>query len=150
MAQLLWGHWYFTNVVEILEDKVYQASRIGEWRPATEHFGLTALIELDGALPTPSPFRNEISWPISDSDTLPDMQRAMRIASTGARWIRRGEKLLVTCLGGQNRSGWMCGLVLWKLGVGDGQKIFELIKAGNPDALWRRGFKEHILSLPRR
>lgn len=141
---------YFSDVFEILDGKMYQASLIGDWRSAATHYGITAFIGLDGIVPSPSPFQHERAWAISDSNILPDLDTAMKIAGVGARWVRRGEKLLVTCLGGQNRSGWMCGLVLWKLRVGDGKKIYDMIKDGNPDALWRRGFREHILSLPRR
>jgi len=146
---LYFGKLYFEGVYEVLPGRVWQASLIGEYRAAIKHFGLTALIELDGWPQDPKPCPLELSWPIDDCDELPDMEEGLRVARTGADWVRSGEKLLVTCFGGQNRSGLVCGLVLWELGVGSGEEIFQMIKDANPDALWRHCFKQHIRSLPR-
>jgi len=149
VPDLYFGKLYFEGVYEVLQGKVWQASLIGELHSAAKHHGFTALIELDGWLPDPKFCELEVSWPIDDCDELPDMEAGMRVARTGAGWVQSGERLVITCLGGMNRSGLVCGLVLWELGVGSGEEIFQMIKDANPDALWRHCFKQHIRSLPR-
>ncbi|MBI4128472.1 MAG: hypothetical protein HY460_00345 [Parcubacteria group bacterium] len=132
----------------IVPRKLYQGGWIGEWRAGVREYQITCIIDLAGIIPDPLPeLRAFFTWHIPDSDELPDLTVAEGIATAAAGLITSGNAVLVQCLYGDNRSAWMAGFIIWKLGLATGDKIIEMIHNGNPDALNNRLFKEHLRSI---
>jgi protein-tyrosine phosphatase len=71
---------------------------------------------------------------------------AAEVAREVARRVRRGQRVLVTCAAGLNRSGLVSGLALRRLGV-DGPEAVELVRrARGPRALGNPAFAAMVLA----
>lgn len=84
--------------------------------------------------------------------TRQDIQLAVNTASRVAEHLQRGEKILVTCLAGINRSGLVVALTLHKAFGYSGQSCIDLVRrrrilADGDDALTNTYFVEALLKL---
>jgi hypothetical protein len=139
---------YFEAFHVVLEGQLYQFGWIGEWREAFKHYGVTAVIDLEGYIPKSFPPLSALfSRPILP--VLPCVPSAWLIPRLAATLIGEGERVAIACLAGEQRSLWMAGLVLWEMGLGDGKQILDILHNANPDGPGEP-FSEHILSLKKK
>lgn len=85
--------------------------------------------------------------------TRTDLQLAVTTASRVAEHVKRGEKVLVTCIAGINRSGLVVALALHKVFGYSGQSCIDLVRrhrklADRDEALTNTYFVEALLKLP--
>lgn len=84
-------------------------------------------------------------------DALPDaheVSMAHAVADEVARRLAAGQKVLVTCFAGRNRSGWVTALALVKLGMPPKEAIARIRRA-RPLALSNHAFNNDILRATR-
>lgn len=82
-------------------DKIVLCAR--EYQPASEMFGRTGVLRV----PLDDDFA---SYPSVEEQRL-----ACRVASFVAHWVQQGQRVLVTCMAGRNRSGLIVATALLKL-----------------------------------
>lgn len=74
--------------------------------------------------------------PLNDArPTLPEVGIAMSAAKTVAAHLRRGDRVLVTCAAGLNRSGWIVAEALIQLGHRSDAAVKAVRRARGPKAL---------------
>jgi len=89
-----------------------------------------------------------VLFPFEDTDALPDMTLARAIASLAAHQIGLGRTVLAHCTQGCNRSGLMCGLILFALGY-PASGLVAQIQAAHPQALYNATFRDALSALRR-
>ena len=92
--------------------------------------------------------------PIDDATLLPDEALAVtRMARIIASRIRRGDKILITCNHGRNRSGLVTALTLARLAGCSGIEAALQVKANRRspfgEALTNASFIEYLMKVPR-
>jgi protein-tyrosine phosphatase len=95
-----------------------------------------------------------IRCPFEDNPEAPptDAEVAMvdRVAKQVALRVRRGEKVLVSCFAGLNRSGLVTAKALYRLTGWDGRTLVQYIRSRRPVAFSNRFFVELLSKLPAR
>ena len=137
---------HLETVFPVIPGLFYQGGWLGEWREAAVIYKINSFIDVAGFIPNPLPCRCAIfsSVPMKDNNTLPDLTVAYACASHGAALIKEHYKLLVCCIGGINRSAFMCGLILHKLGHDHGLQIVSMLRDANPDCLENSTFRYYL------
>lgn len=114
--------------------------------------GVRAVIDLEGEIDTSVPEKEDqrsttlyVYWPIKDQPEMPHETTVRSIASFVARLMGDGEKVLVHCRSGHNRSGLICARSLIERGM-DPQEAIELVrsKRGDGHALDNEAFVEWL------
>lgn len=113
--------------------------------------GITYVVNLCGdgpVLSPPDPLRpfTEVRWEIDDGP-LPDLDQLDAVVSRVCAAIQQGERVLVHCYAGLNRSGLVNALVVRRLKGVSGAELVAYIRRRRPGALSNRRFVQHILSL---
>lgn len=80
------------------------------------------------------------NWPMNQ-EHVEKWHEAARII---AQRVKDGARVLVTCVAGLNRSGFVCALVLHELYGWSGEKCVKYVQSKRPDALFRKSFKRHL------
>jgi len=75
-------------------------------------------------------------------------QTAVQAAELVARRVRGGERVLVTCAAGRNRSGLVSALALHMLTGISGAEAARIVKARRPNALTNRWFMAALFRVP--
>jgi len=129
--------------------QLFISPAIDEWK-SIEDNGITSVIDLDGDLDLGVPnIPNHmlyVYFPIFD-EGLPDLGKLHAVASLGARLVSNGEKVLVHCGMGLNRSALVAGLVLIYLGM-RGEDAVALLREKRPGALFNENFASYLAALP--
>lgn len=100
----------------------------------------------DNMLSHPSQLRIDLL----DADKLPDRTVIGTAALFAARRAWLGEKVLIHCHMGMNRSGLIMGLALWFLTGWDGKRIVQTIRENRKWSLSNSTFREYLEDLPAR
>jgi len=90
--------------------------------------------------------------PLDDNGSLSERhwQRAYSTATQVARAVRRGQRVLVTCMQGRNRSGLVDGIALHLLTGSSGCAAADYIRRRRPTALTNEAFARALCQrLPR-
>lgn len=74
---------------------------------------------------------------------------AVRMADAIAELISRGNRVLVTCAQGRNRSGLVNALVLYRMTSLSGQQCLYRVRLGRPGSLTNEYFCDALRRLPR-
>ena len=100
--------------------------------------GVSAVIDLEGDVDTSLPQEEEqgdttlyVYWPIEDAE-MPQPTTVRSIASFVANLMDSGEKVLVHCHSGHNRSGLICARTLIAKGM-ESQKAIDTVRAKRGD-----------------
>ena len=121
---------------------------IDDWQ-ALEQLGISAIIDLDGAVDIGVPLvPNHIIYlyfPFNDAE-LPDVGKLHAVAQFAATLANTGHKVLCHCSLGFNRSALVAGLVLKHMGM-TGQEALELLRRQRPGALYNEAYAAYLLSL---
>jgi protein-tyrosine phosphatase len=121
-----------------------------DWGPIVREHRLTAVIDLEEGLDHGIPAHPDrviyVYFPIEDDD-LPSRHKLHAVAHLGAALIREGERVLVHCEMGLNRSALLAGLMLVHLGTTGAEAVARL-QARRPGALYNRRFAEYLAAQP--
>lgn len=112
--------------------------------------GISVVIDLEGGLdlgvPTVPNQMLYVYFPIFDED-LPDLEKLHGVAGLGARMLHGGEKVLVHCRMGFNRSALVAGRILIELGL-SGPEAVARLRSCRPGALFNEVFARYLEGLP--
>jgi hypothetical protein len=129
--------------------RLYLSSAIIDWAPI-HAAGITVVVDLEGGLDqgvsTQPGHMLYVYFHIYD-EALPPLDRLHAIAELCARLVASGNKVLVHCQMGLNRSALLAGMVLRHFGL-PGAAVVERLRARRPGALYNDVFADYLASLP--
>ena len=132
-------------------NRLFLSPAIDDWKPIAEH-GITAIVDLDGDLDlgisTVPNHMLYVYFPIFDEE-LPDLNKLHAVARLGARLVAQGDRVLVHCGMGLNRSALIAGLILTYQGM-RGEDAVQLLRSKRPGALYNENFANYLAGLPGR
>jgi len=120
---------------------------------AVKAAGFTLLVLCAEEIQPPVPaFLPVLRCPLRDDPTValpePDWQRALACGAEVANQIRRGNRALVTCQAGLNRSGLVMAIALHRLtGAGGAEAVAHIRKHRGSNALCNPQFVNRLLTL---
>ena len=136
------------EIVQMDDDgRLFLSAAIEDWKPILDK-GIDTVIDLDGGIdhgvPETANHFLYIYLPIHDGE-LPDLDRLHAIAKLSAELVQRGDRILVHCGLGLNRSALMMALILRYLGM-DPKAAMERCMERRPGALYNEVFRDYLLS----
>lgn len=141
-----WDHPF--NAYEVFPN-LFQGSQIQSKEDIQKVWDLKiqTIIDLEGGFDPPMGFLDfYLYWPISDVPWLPDIEKLFNVASFVSNILNCGDKILVHCKQGLNRSGLVCGRIMNLEGM-TGPEILKAINEKIPNALWNPIFREYVRGL---
>ena len=133
------------------EERLFISPVITDWSEVHAR-GIEVIIDLEGDLDQGISTRPGhilyIYHHIYDED-LPNLIRMQALALAAAHLVRHGQKVLVHCSMGFNRSALLAGMVLTELGC-PGCDAVTRLRARRPGALFNECFAEFLASVPAR
>lgn len=141
----------FLRPVQIDEaGRLWLAPDCGDWAPVVRTHKLTAVFDLEEGLDHGIPAHPNsliyVYFPIKD-EGLPGLHKLHAVAQLGAQLMREGERVLVHCQMGLNRSALLAGLMLVYNGM-RGADAMALLQAKRPGALYNEKFAAHLEAQP--
>lgn len=140
---------------EIIKGKLWMGGTLdarygGSWPAPLQNGELDAVINLEYDADHGLPDRLfKLHWPIEDGP-LPNLQILESVVYTVVHLIEEGERVLVHCSAGLNRSGLVSALALIDLADITGDKAVEVIRmCRGPQALCNRTFENYVRSYTR-
>ena len=142
------------TLYEILPGQLYQRGSLDRWRPGDriqllQTHRITWVVALWGvydrfiALSVAS----YIYHPIADGKTV-DVAPLHAIARRVADAMRQGQRALVTCHAGRNRSGFLNALILHQYAGLSGDEALAWVRRGRPRAVANPAFEAYLTHLP--
>ncbi len=130
------------------QERLFISPVIEDWPSVAAH-GVSVVIDLEGDLDHCIPaVPNQVLYvyfPIED-DKLPDLNRLNAVAQLGASLVHKGERVLVHCGMGYNRSALVAGTILCELGL-RGTEAVRQVRERRPGALFNEVFAGYLDSL---
>ena len=129
-----------------IKEGLYQSSKIDDLE-VFESYKFDAVIDLEGGFD--KIHKQEVIYlyfHFYDAPWLPNHQRLRTAASLGFSLWRGGDRVLVHCAQGINRSSLINGVILNLHGY-TGKEAVEIITAARPGALLNPIFRIYLLSL---
>jgi protein-tyrosine phosphatase len=121
-----------------------------DWAPIVAQHALSAVIDLEAGLDRGIPVNpNQVIYvyfPFRDED-VPTLHKLHAVARLGAALISAGERVLIHCQMGLNRSALVAGLVLVYSGV-SGEDAVARLQLRRPGALYNEAFAEYLRRQP--
>jgi len=127
---------------------LFQSNKVDDTQPIFQN-GIDVVIDLEGGFDFhlyPAFIHSYLYWHIIDWPFLPDVQYLWAIAGLGWHLWQGGQKVLVHCSRGKNRSSLCVGCILHLSGK-TGAEAVEMIRAKVPDALSNGVFYNYLMSL---
>lgn len=122
---------------------------IDVWTPIAEQ-GITAVFDLDetvdGGVPRLYNHLLYIYFPFEDKE-LPDLYQLHALAQLGAQLVAQGQRVLVHCAMGHNRSALLAGVILTYLGMSGADAVVRL-RQRRQGALYNKHFAAYLETLP--
>ena len=136
------------HLTQLDEDgRLFLSAVITDWHPLLER-GIDTIIDLEGGLDHDVPTKADkilyIYLPIEDGQ-LPDLDRLHAVSKLGAELMQRGDRVLVHCGMGMNRSALVAALILMYGSDMDGPAAIARIRERRPGALFNSVFEEYLL-----
>jgi len=79
-------------------------------------------------------------WPVNETS----VERWNDAARTVAQRVKEGKRVLVTCMAGLNRSGFVTALALHHIYGWSGDECIKHVQSRRDDALFRKAFVRHL------
>jgi protein-tyrosine phosphatase len=129
------------------DGRLFISAAIEDWPPIAAR-DIHVVVDLDGGLDTGVPKTPNhdlyVYFPITDDDeALPDLSKLSAIARLGAELVRDGQRVLVHCGMGFNRSALVAGLILTELGM-TGPAAVARLRERRPGALFNELFADYL------
>ncbi len=142
--------WFHGIEIDKVYPNLFQSSSIrwpcDKWR-VKEH-GITHVIDLQGTFdPCMDWLVAYTYWPIKDEPVLPDMSMLQEIVLYVVERINCGNKVLVHCTAGYNRSGLINALAIRRLANVTGKRAIEILRNARPGSLSNETFYNYVASL---
>lgn len=117
-----------------------------QWPEQLQGFDVLLLCALELQPPsTHMPVVRVVRIPLDDAKpSVEDVRAVRRTARRCAQAWRSGQRLLITCAAGLNRSGLITGLTLRQLGYSGDQAVTLIRQARGPNALSNRWFEQLV------
>jgi protein-tyrosine phosphatase len=129
---------------------LWLAPACDDWAPIVRQHELSAVIDLEAGLDEGIPCHpNQVIYvyfPFKDED-VPTLHKLHAIARLGASLIQNGERVLVHCQMGLNRSALVAGLVLVYSGL-SGEAAVVRLQERRPGALYNEAFAAYLREQP--
>lgn len=143
---------FFARPVPIDDDqRLWLSANCGDWTSVVQEHGLSVVIDLERDLDRGIPDHPDsviyVYFPIRD-EGLPPLSRLHAVAQLGSDLLRQGERVLVHCEMGLNRSALLAGLILGHGGA-SGEAALERLQVRRPGALFNLRFSEYLRRQPR-
>jgi protein-tyrosine phosphatase len=133
------------------DERLWLSANCGDWTAVVQEHGLSVVIDLEQDLDRGIPDHPDsviyVYFPIRD-EGLPPLSRLHAVAQLGSDLLRQGERVLVHCEMGLNRSALLAGLILVHGGV-SGEAALERLQVRRPGALFNLRFSEYLRRQPR-
>jgi protein-tyrosine phosphatase len=121
-----------------------------DWAPIVAQHGLSAVIDLEAGLDQGIPAHPNqliyVYFPFRDED-VPTLHKLHAVARLGAALVTAGERVLVHCQMGLNRSALVAGLVLVYSGL-SGEDAVARLQLRRPGALYNEAFADYLRQQP--
>jgi len=132
------------------EGLLWLAPACDDWGPIVQKHALSAVIDLESGLDAGIPANPDrviyVYFPFAD-EGIPSLHNLHAVARLGAELVRSGERVLVHCQMGLNRSALVAGLVLVHNGMSGSDAVTRL-QARRPGALYNEVFAEFLSVQP--
>ena len=132
------------------EGLLWLAPACGDWGPIVRQHDFSVVIDLEEGLDAGIPASPDrviyIYFPFAD-EAMPTLHKLHAIARLGAALMAHGERVLVHCAMGLNRSALLAGLVLVHNGA-TGEAAVARLQQRRPGALYNAVFAEYLASQP--
>jgi protein-tyrosine phosphatase len=137
-----------SDIVQMDDDgHLFLSAAIEDWQPILDR-GIDTVIDLEGGVDHGVPeLANRFLYiylPIHDG-ALPDLDRLHAVAKLGTELCSRGDRILVHCGLGLNRSALLVALILRYQGM-DSAAVVQRIRQRRPGALYNQVFADYLLS----
>ncbi|NTW01240.1 MAG: hypothetical protein HGA19_07990 [Oscillochloris sp.] len=132
------------------QEQLFISPDIDDWQPILSR-GITVVFDLDDCLDIGVPIvPNQIIYvyfPFEDKRALPDLPRLHALSQLGASLIAQGNRVLVHCGMGHNRSALLAGMILIYSGWTGPDAVVRL-RERRMGALYNTHFAEFLQQLP--
>lgn len=132
------------------EGRLWLAPERDHWKQVVRERGLTVVIDLekglDRGIPTATNDVIYVYFPMADRE-LPARHKLHAVARLGVDLMRAGERVLVHCELGLNRSALVAGLILVHGGL-SGASALARLQERRPGALFNGSFREYLTAQP--
>ena len=129
---------------------LWLAPACDNWAPIVDQHELSAVIDLEAGLDTGISARPDkliyVYFPFKDED-VPTLHKLHAVARLGASLIQAGERVLVHCQMGLNRSALVAGMVLVYSGL-SGEAAVSRLQERRPGALYNEAFATFLREQP--
>jgi hypothetical protein len=130
--------------------RLWLAPNCADWGPIVRRHHLTVVFDLEQDLDHGIPAHPDhviyVFFPFQD-EGLPTLHKLHGLARLGAHLMREGERVLVHCEMGLNRSALLAGLMLVYGGT-PGEDAVRILQDRRPGALYNDVFAEHLRTQP--
>ena len=136
------------GLTEVDDDgRLFLSAVIIDWKPLVER-GIEVIIDLEGGIDHDVPTHADkilyIYLPIEDGQ-MPDLDRLHAVAKLGAELVQRGDRVLVHCGMGLNRSALVAALILMYAHDMKAQAAVQRIRERRPGSLYNKVFEEYLM-----
>jgi hypothetical protein len=129
---------------------LWLAPACDDWGPIVQRHALTAVIDLESGLDSGIPAHPDrviyVYFPFADEE-VPTLHRLHAVARLGAELVVGGERVLVHCQMGLNRSALVAGLILVHNGM-PGADAVRRLQERRPGALYNEVFCAYLGAQP--
>jgi protein-tyrosine phosphatase len=129
---------------------LWLAPACDDWAPIVARHELSAVIDLEAGLDRGIPAHPNqliyVYFPFRDED-VPTLHKLHAVAKLGASLVAAGERVLIHCQMGLNRSALVAGLVLVYSGLSGADAVARL-QLRRPGALYNEAFAEYLRQQP--
>jgi protein-tyrosine phosphatase len=133
------------------DEQLWLSANCGDWTAVVEEHRLSVVIDLEQDVDQGIPAHPDrviyVYFPIRD-EGLPSLSRLHTVARLGSDLLRQGERVLVHCEMGLNRSALLAGLILVHGGA-SGEDALQRLQDRRPGALFNERFCEYLRRQPR-
>lgn len=130
--------------------RLWIAADCGDWAAVVVEHNVSVVIDLerdlDRGIPAEADSVVYLYFPIRD-EGLPPLKRLHAVARFGAELLQRGERVLIHCEMGLNRSALLAGLMLVHDGE-SGEAALARLQARRPGALYNNFFADYLRQQP--
>lgn len=134
------------TLTEVVPGKLWWGGALGAWWARTTGPAFDVVLACEAQVPEPPPAADQlvIRWGIPDAPALPDLSLATPLAGLCAVRMGLGERVLIHCVQGMNRSALLTGLTLRAWDGSWGTALVARLQALRPGSLYNDTFRTYL------